>query len=163
MAIEAGLVGELTLVVRDSDTARFSGGETMPPVLSTPRVIGMLERAAHRAILPYLAEGQSSVGAQVNIRHMAATPVGFQVRFRAELLEVDGRRLRFKVEAWDEQDKIAEGEQTAAAQRSRRRRSSAGSRNRSHGQSGCRSACQEVEISRERRKQTRRKYDHRGK
>jgi predicted thioesterase len=71
----------------------------------------MLESTAHSAILPYLAEGQSSVGSLVNIRHLAATPVGMRVRFRAELVEVDGRRLRFKVEAWDEIDKIADGEQ----------------------------------------------------
>jgi fluoroacetyl-CoA thioesterase len=110
MAIEPGLVGELTLTVQDSDTARASGGESLPAVFSTPRLVSLLERTAHRAILPYLGEGQSSVGSLVNIRHLAATPVGMQVRFRAELLEVDGRRLRFKVEAWDELDKIAEGE-----------------------------------------------------
>jgi fluoroacetyl-CoA thioesterase len=50
------------------------------------------------------------VGSLVNVRHLAATPVGMQVRIRAELLEVDGRRVRFKVEAWDAVDKIAEGE-----------------------------------------------------
>jgi len=110
MPIEPGLVGELSLTVQDSDTARASGGEGLPPVFSTPRLVGMLERTAHNAILPFLAEGQSSVGTLVNIRHLAATPVGMQVRFRAELLEVDGRRLRFKVEAWDELDKIADGE-----------------------------------------------------
>jgi fluoroacetyl-CoA thioesterase len=69
-----------------------------------------MERTAHETILPYLPEGQTSVGAVVNIRHLAATPVGMTVRFRAELLEVDGRRLRFKVEAWDQIDKIGEGE-----------------------------------------------------
>jgi len=110
MAIEPGLVGELNLIVQDSDTARTSGGESLPPVFSTPRLVSMLERTAQSAILPYLAEGQSSVGSLVNIRHLAATPVGMQARFRAELLEVDGRRLRFKVEAWDELDKIADGE-----------------------------------------------------
>ncbi len=110
MAIEPGLVGELDLMVQESDTARASGGESLPPVFSTPRLVSLLERTAHTAILPYLVEGQSSVGALVNIRHLAATPVGMQVHARAELLEVDGRRLRFKVEAWDELDKIAEGE-----------------------------------------------------
>lgn len=110
MPIEPGLVGELTHVVEEGDTARASGGETLPPVFSTPRMIGWLERTAHRSLLPYLAGGQTSVGSLVNVRHLAATPVGFTVRFRAELLEVDGRRLRFKVEAWDELEKIAEGE-----------------------------------------------------
>ena len=79
-------------------------------MLSTPRLIGFMERTAHQVIEPYLEEGQGSVGMTVNVRHMAATPVGMQVRFRAELLEVDGRRLRFKVEAWDAVEKIGEGE-----------------------------------------------------
>ncbi len=110
MTIEPGLVGELALNVQESDTARFSGGESLPPVLSTPRMISLMERTAHEMILAALPEGQTSVGAVVNIRHLAATPVGMMVRFRAELMEVDGRRLRFKVEAWDQIDKIGEGE-----------------------------------------------------
>lgn len=110
MALEPGIVYEMSITVQEEDTARVSGGETLPPVLSTPRLVSYLERSSHRGILPYLAEGQTSVGTLVNMRHLAATPVGMQVRFRAELLEVDGRRLRFKIEAWDEVDKIAEGE-----------------------------------------------------
>jgi fluoroacetyl-CoA thioesterase len=110
MALEPGLVGELTITVQESDTARASGGESLPLVFSTPRLVSLLERTANLTVLPHLAEGQGMVGSVVNIRHMAATPVGMQVRFRAELLEVDGRRLRFKVEAWDEVDKISEGE-----------------------------------------------------
>ena len=110
MPIEPGLVAEINITVQENDTARASGGETLPPVLSTPRMIGYLERAAHEAILPFLAAGQTSVGSVVNVRHLAATPVGMQVRFRAELLEVNGRRLNFKVEAWDEIEKIAEGD-----------------------------------------------------
>jgi predicted thioesterase len=78
--------------------------------LSTPRLISLLERSANTSLLPYLSEGQASVGTLVNIRHLGATPVGMQVRFRAELLEIDRRRVRFKVEAWDEVEKIAEGE-----------------------------------------------------
>lgn len=110
MPIEPGIVKELNITVEDSDTARSSGGETLPAVLSTPRVISYLERTAHQSILPFLGDGQSSVGTVVSLRHMAATPVGMQVRFRAELVEVDRRRLRFKIEAWDEVEKIAEGE-----------------------------------------------------
>lgn len=109
MGIEPGLVGEFSTVVMDSDTAAAVGGG-LPPVLSTPRVVSLLETTAHSAIKPYLAEGQTSVGVSVNIRHTAATPVGMKVRFRMELLEVDGRRLRFKVEAWDEVEQFAEGE-----------------------------------------------------
>ena len=79
-------------------------------MLSTPRLISFMERTAHFAILPHLKEGQTSVGTVVNIRHLGATPVGMQVRFRAELVKVDRRRLRFKVEAWDELEKVGEGE-----------------------------------------------------
>ena len=110
MVIEPGLVNETQFIVQEEDTARASGGATLPPVLSTPRMISYLERTAHGALLPYLTEGQSSVGTVVNIRHLAATPVGMAVRFRAELLAVDGRRVQFKLEAWDEIEKIAEGE-----------------------------------------------------
>lgn len=110
MALEPGLVNEISITVAESDTARVSGGETLPPVLSTPRMISYMERTAHQALLPYLPEGQTSVGTLVNIRHLGATPVGMQVRFRAELVEVDRRRMRFKVEAWDAVEKVGEGE-----------------------------------------------------
>jgi len=110
MPLEPGLTHERTLTVQISDTARHSGGETLPPVLSTPRMIGQMEQTAHRAVLPFLAEGQTTVGTLVNIKHLAATPVGMTVRFRAELLEVDRRRLVFKVEAWDALEKVGEGE-----------------------------------------------------
>lgn len=110
MPIEPGITKETVIIVQEADTARSSGGETLPPVLSTPRVISYLERTAHQSILPYLFEGQGSVGTVVNMRHLGATPIGMQVRFQTELIEVDRRRLRFKIEAWDEVEKIAEGE-----------------------------------------------------
>jgi fluoroacetyl-CoA thioesterase len=110
MALEPGLKNEMRITVEESDTARVSGGDSLPPVLSTPRMISYMERTAHQAILPYLGEGQTSVGTVVNIRHLGATPVGMQVRFTAELLEVDRRRLRFKVEAWDDVEKVGDGE-----------------------------------------------------
>lgn len=110
MAIEPGLTNELVFVVREDDTARHSGGETLPPVLSTPRMIALMERTSHLAILPFLPAGQTSVGSKVNISHLAATPVGMQVRFRAEVIAVDGRRVMFRVEAWDDVEKIGEGE-----------------------------------------------------
>jgi fluoroacetyl-CoA thioesterase len=110
MAIEPGLVNETQIIVQEEDTARASGGATLPPVLSTPKMISYLERTAHGALLPFLAEGQSTVGTVVNIRHLAATPVGMTVRFCAEVLAVEGRRVQFKLQAWDEVEKIAEGE-----------------------------------------------------
>jgi fluoroacetyl-CoA thioesterase len=114
MSIEPGLTNEMTITVQETDTARHSGGESLPEVFSTPRMIAYMEQTAQRGVLPYLEEGQGTVGIGVNIRHLAATPVGMQVRLRAELLEVDGRRLRFKVEAWDAVEKIGEGEHERA-------------------------------------------------
>lgn len=110
MALEPGLVGELEILVDENESARKYGGESLPPVLSTPRMIMYLERVCHIAVFPLLPEGQSTVGMLVNVRHLASTPIGMKVRFRSELLEIDRRRLRFKVEAWDEVEKIAEGE-----------------------------------------------------
>ena len=110
MPIEPGLVNELNITVTDDMTAEASNVAGMAPVLSTPRLISFLERTAHLAVFPQLGEGQSTVGTLVNVRHLAATPVGMQVRFRVELVEVDRRRLLFKVEAWDEGEKIAEGQ-----------------------------------------------------
>jgi len=110
MPLEPGMIFERSHVVQFSDTARSSGGETLPVVLSTPRMIGLLEFTCQLLVLPHLAEGQTSVGSQVNVRHLAATPEGMTVRLRAELLEVDRRRLRFMVEAWDSLEKIGEGE-----------------------------------------------------
>lgn len=110
MAIEPGLINEINMVVEESDTARFSGGESLPAVFSTPRMISYMERTAHYAVIPHLLEGQTTVGTSVSIRHLAATPVGMQVRFRAELVEVDRRRLVFKVEAWDAFEQIGEGQ-----------------------------------------------------
>ena len=110
MPIETGLIGELSIVVAEKDTARASGGEQLPLVLSTPRLISLIEQTAHKTIIPFLAIGQSSVGSIVNIRHLAATPVGMDVRIRVEVIKVDGRRINYKVEAWDAVDKIADGE-----------------------------------------------------
>jgi fluoroacetyl-CoA thioesterase len=110
MPIEPGLTNQHVITVTQDLTAAASGTTGMAPVLSTPRLISFMEQTCHYTILPLLPDGQSTVGTLVNVRHLAATPVGMQVRFKAELLEVDGRRLRFKVEAWDEREKVGEGE-----------------------------------------------------
>jgi predicted thioesterase len=110
MNIEPGLVNETKIIVTDEITAAASGGARMAPVLSTPQLVRLMESTAHNTIVDLLEPSQSSVGAAITIQHMAATPVGMEVRIRAELMEVDGARLRFHVEAWDEIEKIAEGE-----------------------------------------------------
>lgn len=78
-------------------------------VLATPHLVWQLELAARDAILPYLDEGEESVGTEVHIRHLAATPIGMSVAFRARVEQVEGRRVRFIVEAEDERELIASG------------------------------------------------------
>jgi len=102
-----GLIGEAETVVTGADTAdRWGSG--LVPVFGTPALVGLMEGAAVRALTEYLPPGQTSVGGRIDLRHLAPTPVGMHVRARAELLEVEGHRLVFHVEAWDEVEKIGE-------------------------------------------------------
>jgi predicted thioesterase len=73
-------------------------------------MIALMENAAWRAVADHLDEGYVTVGTLVHVRHLAATPLGQQVRATAKLIEIDGRRLVFQVEAYDEEKKIGEGQ-----------------------------------------------------
>ena len=81
----------------------------LPPVLATPIMILAMENAALNAIREYLEPGESAVGTAVDVRHLAATPVGQQVMAEAEVIEVDGRRIVFAVTALDEVEEIGRG------------------------------------------------------
>ncbi len=100
-----GLVGELETVVTEADTAaRWGSG--LVPTLSTPTLVALAESAAVQALAGRLPPGHTSVGARIDLRHVAPTPLGMRVRARAELKQVDGRRLTFEIEAWDECETI---------------------------------------------------------
>ena len=75
-------------------------------LLSTPSLVLLMERASIEAVTPFLAEGETTVGTEVNIRHLAPTPEGGTVRVKAIVRERDGRRFRLEVEAFDELDQI---------------------------------------------------------
>jgi len=107
--IVPGLVGQAELLVREENTARHLGSGNVA-VLATPEMIRLMERAAVAAVDHLLPEGQRTVGVAVDVRHLAATPVGMKVRAQAELVAVDGRKLTFRVEAFDEVEKIGKGE-----------------------------------------------------
>ena len=108
MPPEPGAVHEVSLTVPLEQTADAMGNRGVK-VFATPFLIGLLENAANGVIAPSLAPGASTVGTMVEMRHLAATPVGMAVRAKATLLETDGRRYLFQVEAWDTKEKIAEG------------------------------------------------------
>jgi len=103
-----GLIGEASIVVSNEVTARHMGSGAVA-VFATPEMVRLMERAAVNGLAPHLAAGQQSVGTMVNVKHLAATPVGATVTAQAELLSVEGRRLLFKVSAHDGTDLIGEG------------------------------------------------------
>src|SRR3974377_2572951 len=101
-----GLKGQIVTTLDSKLVFKHMGGEG---VLSTPSMIGLMERAGIQAVQAHLPEGHTTVGFEVNVKHFGATPKGKKVTVRAELLEVEGRQLRFKVEAHDEDKKVGEG------------------------------------------------------
>ncbi len=106
--IQAGLRGEASTVVSPANTANTMASG-IPEVYASPMMIALMEGAAADSVAPLLDEGLTTVGILVNVKHLAATPLGHTVRAESELLEVDGKRLVFKVEAYDEMEKIGEG------------------------------------------------------
>ena len=108
MALTVGMRGEASLVVGEAQTAAaFGAGGVL--VLGTPVMIGLMENAAWQLVQPELPEGESTVGTLVNVRHLAATPMGGHVVATAELIEIEDRRLVFRVSARDDTQLIGEG------------------------------------------------------
>ena len=104
-----GLMGKSEMIVREEDLVSRLGGVTLD-VLSTPRLIQLLESAAVAAIQGFIGPDQISLGTLVKIRHLAVTPLGMKVTAHSVLKEVDDRRLVFWIDAHDELEKVAEGE-----------------------------------------------------
>jgi predicted thioesterase len=106
--IPIGAKGERRLLVTTDVAITFLGADG-PRVLSTPHMIGNMEINCRDTVLPLLEPGHDTVGTHVNVAHLAAAPMGLNVRFLAEVTAVEGRRVTFHVEAWDEKEKIGEG------------------------------------------------------
>ena len=109
--LKPGLEGHAEIVVGDEHTApRIGWGRVR--VLATPVMINLMEAAALDAVENLIPAGHQSLGTRLDVRHIAATPVGMRVRATAKLLAVDGRTLEFRVEAHDEKDLIGDGGHT---------------------------------------------------
>jgi fluoroacetyl-CoA thioesterase len=106
--IALGTKGESKLLVTGEVAISFLGTEEAR-VLSTPHMIGFMERTSRDTVLPLLDPGYDTVGTEVHVRHLAAAPIGMIVTFTAEIISVRERRVEFRVEAWDEKEKIGEG------------------------------------------------------
>ncbi len=106
--IPVGTRGELTVLVTGEQAVDFLGNDAAR-VLGTPFLIAYLEMAARNAVRDLLEEGYDTVGTHVDVRHLAATPLGMSVTFHAEVTGVKDRRISYKIWAEDEREKIAEG------------------------------------------------------
>lgn len=103
-----GTTGERQFVVEPKHAIDFAN-DRMPAILCTPWLIWFLEHAAREAVLPWLDAGESTVGTLVEVRHLAATPVGRTVRCVARVVHTEGREVSFQLEARDEHEVIGRG------------------------------------------------------
>ena len=108
MEITVGMTGCVSTSVEREDTALEVGSGSLL-VYATPCMVALMEGAACEALAGALSEEQTTVGIELNISHLAATPVGMDVRAEAEVTAVDGKIITFSVTAYDETGKIGEG------------------------------------------------------
>lgn len=106
--IEPGIKGHYEQVVTD-ELCADKIGSGLVKVFATPMMIALMEQTCNESVTPQLEAGQGTVGTHINVSHCAATPVGMRVWCDSELVEVDRRRLVFKVAAYDERGLIGEG------------------------------------------------------
>ena len=106
--MNVGLTHTVTEIVTADKTAEKVGSGLLP-VYATPAMIALMEKCASECVAPYIEEGKSSVGTMLNVKHLAASPLGIKITCTATLTEVDGRRLVFSLEASDEKGPIGEG------------------------------------------------------
>jgi predicted thioesterase len=109
--LHTGLTGSAEIIVSEAHTApRIGSGQVA--VLATPVMINVMEAAALDAIERLLPEGHQSLGTHLNVGHYAATPVGMRLRASAEVTKIDGRNVEFRVEAFDDKERVGDGTHT---------------------------------------------------
>lgn len=111
MDLHPGITAEKTICVETKFSAAHLGSGNVE-VYATPSMVLHMEETALEAVDPILGPGKATVGAFIAVKHLAPTPLGMEVRIRAELVKVEGRTLSFVIQAWDEVEKIGEAEHT---------------------------------------------------
>ena len=106
--LELGIKGRQEEIVTEDLTASHIGSGTVR-VFATPMMVALMERTSRLSVKPYLEEGQETVGTRVDVSHVSSTPVGLKVWCESEVVEIDRRRVVFKVAAYDEKGLIGEG------------------------------------------------------
>jgi fluoroacetyl-CoA thioesterase len=109
--LQRGLVGKASQIVTAEDTAS-SLGSGLVAAFSTPKLLALIENASVAAVKEHIPGNRTTVGVEVHLKHIAATPVGMRVHAESELVEVRDRKLVFKADAWDEKEKICEASHT---------------------------------------------------
>jgi fluoroacetyl-CoA thioesterase len=109
MEIKIGITGKAEALVNEGNTAKAMGSGNLE-VFATPAMIALMEKAATLAVKDCLPEESSTVGTMINVKHIAASPIGMSIFAQATLIEADGKRLLFSVEAFDGKDRIGEGQ-----------------------------------------------------
>ena len=107
--VPVGAQGSFAMVVAPEHLANRFKDATLPAVLATPVMIMAMENAALDAIKPYFEAGENAVGTRVDVRHLAATPVGRRIVASAEVIGVSGRQIEFRVSAMDGPEEIGRG------------------------------------------------------
>ena len=107
--LEIGMKGKQEVIADETNSAKTMGSGTLD-VFATPAMIALMEKTAWESVQPYLEEGSGTVGTLMNVKHVAASPVGMKITCETELTKVDGRALTFSVKAFDEAGLIGEGE-----------------------------------------------------
>ena len=105
---KVGEVGEQAIPTDLQHAVEFHG-QGMPAVVSTPHLVGFLERTARQTIAPHLDDDERSVGIEIDLRHLAPTPVGQTIYCRAQVISVDDRKITFQIEARDQHEVIVRG------------------------------------------------------
>ena len=106
--LETGIKGSAKTMVTEENTASAMGSGSLE-VFATPAMVALMEECSWKVVLPYLEEGQGTVGTGLEIQHLSATPLGMEVTCQSTLTEVDGRKLTFEVEAYDAAGLIGKG------------------------------------------------------
>ena len=105
---KVGAVGELAILTEAKHAVEFAGNG-MPSVVSTPHLVGFLERTARETIAEFLDADERSVGIEIDLKHLAPTPIGQTIHCRARVIFVEDKKVTFQIEARDERELIARG------------------------------------------------------
>jgi len=106
--METGITGYFDFLVDETKTAQYCGSGKLP-VLGTPFLIAGIEHAAMESVEPFLEQECGTVGTLMNVTHEAASPIGMKIQCFSKLINIDGRKLTFQVEAYDECGRIGQG------------------------------------------------------